>query len=72
MKFYVVKNMSKKSGKEYTALALDLGYRQVLISFDLVVISEVSGLSFSEIYALENGSKVLVGDYVSKNVKAGK
>lgn len=72
MKFYVVKNVSKKSGKEYTALQLDLGYRQVLVSFDLVVISEVSGLSFQDIYALENGARVLVGDYVSKLVKAGK
>lgn len=72
MKFYVVKSVSKKSGKEYTALQLDLGYRQVLVSFDLVVISEVSGMSFQDIYALENGSRVLVGDYVSKFVKAGK
>lgn len=72
MKFYLVKNVSKKSGKEYTALVLDLGYRQVFISFDLVVISEVSGLSFQEIYALSSGAKVLVGSYVSDKVKVGK
>lgn len=71
MKFYVVKEISKKSGKPYTALQLDLGYRKVAISFDIVVISEVSGLSFQEIYALENGARILVGNYVSKNVKAG-
>ena len=68
MKFYVVKNISKKNNKEYVCSALDLGYRTVPITFDNVVISEVSGLSFQEIYSLKVGDKVFIGEYVSKKV----
>lgn len=69
MKFYVVKNLSKKTNKEYIALVVDLSYRVLPISFDNLVIAEVSGLSFSELYALKVGDKVQVGEYKSLKVR---
>lgn len=68
MKFYVICEKSKKTGKDYTALVVDLGYRILAITFDLLVISELSGLSFQEIYSMKLGDKIYVGDYVSKKV----
>lgn len=68
MKFYVVRELSKKSGKEFIALVVDLGYRKVPVVFDYPSIAEISGLSYQELYAMKLHDTIYVGDYVSAKV----
>lgn len=62
MKLKIVKNVGKKSGKEYLALQIDLGYRNVVLSFDSAVIAEVSGLSFADLHAIKIGEDKIIAD----------
>lgn len=62
MKLNLVKNLGKKSQKEYLALAVDLGYRESIITFDTTLIAEITGLSFAEMHALKVGDKKLVAE----------
>lgn len=67
MKLYVVKNVGKKSGKEYTALCIDLGYRETLISFDNQLVAEISGMTFADLHALKVGDKIHIADVKQVN-----
>lgn len=69
MKLNVVKQTGKKSGKEYLALQVDLGYRKALLSFDTTLISEISGMSFADLHALNVDCCVCVGEIVKKAAK---
>lgn len=54
-KFYVHKGVGQKSGKPYTALVLDLGYRCIWLSYSASDCAEALGISVAEIYSMENG-----------------
>ena len=55
-KFYVTKKLSSK-GKEYVALMADVGYRQVVLSYDLNTISQVTDMKISELYTIPLDSR---------------
>lgn len=57
MKFYVTRERSKKSGKDYFALCVDLGYRIAYLNFDKVTCMELLGISLAELYAMDFDEK---------------
>lgn len=54
-KFYLRCDVSKKSGNRYVALFVDFGYRSAALTFDTVLILELTGLTSAELYALQPG-----------------
>ena len=58
---YYEKRKSTKSDKEYIALYVDVGYRQLALTMDNAVIVELSGKTFAEINAIQLGEKVVIG-----------
>ena len=66
-KIYVVKKKSQKENV-YVQLYVDLGYRNLPITFDIATIVELLGLTFEYINGLVFDKPVYVGDFI----KAGK
>lgn len=64
MKLKIVKNKGKKSGKEYLAMVVDLGYRETILTFDSTVIAEMSGMSFADLHAIALGDAVVFAEIV--------
>lgn len=57
MKLYVEKRKSK-SGREWLGLWMDLGYRQTVLSFDKMLISELTGKTLEELYSYELNKRI--------------
>ena len=55
------KHMSSK-GKVYDVIKVDLGYRQVSLTFDRYAISEILGVSLSELYSYPLDTVRLIGE----------
>lgn len=55
-KIVVTKGVGKTSGKLYTKAELDLGYRTIVLTWDIVVCAELLGVTPPELYAMDNGS----------------
>lgn len=49
MKLYVQSVTSKKTGKLYTALFCDFGYRVTIVSLDKALISELAALPIQDV-----------------------
>lgn len=58
---YVVKRKSTKSEKEYLVLVANVGYREVVLTYDHAVIVEVSGLTFEQAETLKVDEKIVIG-----------
>lgn len=55
---FVTCKRSKKSGDLFWALVCDLGYRQVYLSFDPMVISEIMNWTPRSLENIKEGEKV--------------
>lgn len=58
-KLIVKKGIGKNSGKPYAMLVLDVGYRQINLSFDITVCAEALGITPVELYGMEDGNYVV-------------
>lgn len=58
-KLIVKKGIGKTSGKPYSMLILDLGYRTINLSFDITVCAEALGITPLELYEMEDGNYVV-------------
>lgn len=58
-KLIVKKGIGKTSGKAYSMLILDLGYRTINLSFDITVCAEALGVTPAELFTMENGDYVV-------------
>lgn len=55
----VKKGIGKTSGKAYAMLVLDVGYRQINLSFDITICAEALGITPAELYQMEDGNYVV-------------
>lgn len=53
------KALGEKSGKAYTCICVDVGYREVVLTFDSAVIAELLDCSPRELMACPLGEKVI-------------
>lgn len=58
-----VESRTSKNGKPYVALVCDFGYRKAIVSLDASLIAEISGKSFADIYALQDGEVITVARF---------
>lgn len=61
-KLYYEKRLNKKGDAYFDVIYADLGYRQIFLTFDRSVIAELLGKSVSELYSVEGGYKLEIGD----------
>lgn len=54
--FFVTIGESKKSGRPYAMLSVDLGYAKKAISFDMQLIAEIMRLSVADLLSLDKGT----------------
>lgn len=72
MKMYVECCKSKDKDTTYQVLKLDLGYRTAtLFEMPKEVVSEIADIKISDIYKLQPGERLVIGDIV-RNTKAEK
>lgn len=72
MKMYVECCKSKDKDTTYQVLKLDLGYRTAtLFEMPKEVVSEIADIKISDIYKLQPGERLVIGDIV-RNAKADK
>lgn len=60
-KLFYEKRLSK-SGNYFDVIYIDLGYRLMYLCFDRSAIAEILGCSVSELYGVEPGYKVQIGE----------
>ncbi len=53
------KALGEKSGKAYTCICVDVGYREVVLTFDSAIIAELLDCSPRELIACSLGEKVI-------------
>lgn len=54
-KFYVIIGESKKTGRPYAMLQVDLGYTSKAVTFDSQLIAEIMGIAVADLFILGNG-----------------
>ena len=61
MKFYINCNLSKKSGKDYVCLAVEVNGNMYPLNFKTDICSLISGLPVENILGMKRGDSVCVG-----------
>lgn len=60
MKFFIEKRKSEKSGNEYVALYVDVGYREYCLTFDSSVCADILDMKQSELSLIPLNEKIYV------------
>ena len=65
------KAISEKSGKAYSCICVDMGYREVALTFDSAVIAELLDCSPRELATMKVGEEMII-DYLGIDENGGK
>lgn len=58
MKLFVEKKKSNKTGNDYLALFIDFDYRTAILTLDKLLISEITGMSITQLNTLQQGKRI--------------
>ena len=65
-KFFVVKKKSSKTDKMYICMYIDLGYKQLYLSFNDGDIAELLGVSVRSLYDMDFDTPMECAEFTSK------
>ncbi|MCM1296855.1 MAG: hypothetical protein NC311_15055 [Muribaculaceae bacterium] len=65
------KAISEKSGKAYSCICVDMGYREVTLTFDSAVIAELLDCSPRELATMKVGEERVIGYLGAAEDKGG-
>lgn len=60
MKFFIEKRKGEKSGKEYVALYVDVGYREYALTFDTSICADILDVRQSELSLITLNEKIYI------------
>ena len=66
VELFVEKKLNEKTGKEYTAIYADYGYRVAPISFDNELMCELLECAPGKIHTMKVGDKFIIGQLSKK------